>query len=576
MRLSFVRLAAMLGVLTLGGAASAFVLATSVPELPPSPVVPSGEPPLPALRVAGHVLPEGDDRVGKALDFTRKYATGDIKLRFPDGKTVPISRADLGLEIDRMRLAEFIKDASAKDGVLARARQARSLDGPVDVPLPLTISGERALNKLLDLKQRVDRPQEDATINLDPKSRSVRPEKIGYQLDVYGTLSRLESAFRNGQTTVDADVRELVPARRAAELASVKFDEVLGWFETRYSSVGPAKERTYNLRLASSQLDGLVLMPGEVFDFNKVVGPRDEASGYKVATVIASGELVDGLGGGTCQVSGTLHAAAFFAGLEIVERYPHSRPSSYMPLGLDATVSYPNITYRFRNNFDFPVVLHERVADGVVRAEILGPSRKHTVSFFRRIDDILPFEELERETDKLPAGERVVTQRGVPGFVATSSRLVRNGAYGERTKWREKYPPTTQIIAVGTGDPDRKPAVKQDAHPEYTVDEYLVVTQGPPTRAKDTASGMVWNGTDGRTGEKGWIKKLGFEKTPLDDEKTDDEKKDDDKKKADEPKNGDKKKNDKKPAKDPKKDDKKKPDAKDDKKPKKSAKKGSQ
>src|SRR5690606_9944049 len=120
-------------------------------------------------------------------------------------------------------------------------------------------------------------------------------------------------------------------------------------------------------------------MPGEEFDFNAVVGPRDEAHGYRVATVIAQGELVDGLGGGTCQISGTLHAAALFAGLEIAERYPHSRPSSYIKLGLDATVAYPSITYRVRNPFDYPVVLHEKVAGGVVRAEILGPERKHTV-----------------------------------------------------------------------------------------------------------------------------------------------------------------------------------------------------
>ena len=540
------RLAAIVGVLAVGGSASAYLLTpkdepVKAPEAKPAIA-------LPALKIAGHVLPEGEDRIGKALDLVRKYAAGEVKLRLPDGKVVPITRADLGLEIDRMRLAEFVREASLESGPLANAQRARGSSEAVEVPLPLILSGERALGKLLDLKGQIDSPAQDAVINLD--TRTIKPEKIGYQLDVYGTLARLESAFRKGQTTVDADVQELIPKRRAKELEAVKFDEVLGFFETRYSSVGPAKERTYNLRLAASKLDGLVLMPGETFDFNKVVGPRDEANGYRVATVIAQGELVDGLGGGTCQISGTLHAAVFFAGLEIVERYPHSRPSSYLTLGLDATVSYPNITYRFRNNFDFPVVLHERVAGGVVRAEILGPARKQTVSYFRRIDEILPFEEVERESEKLAKGERLVTQRGIPGFVATSSRLVRNGAYGERTKWREKYPPTTQIVAVGTGPDDRKPGLKKDSHAEYTVDEYLVITQGPPTQPKDPASGMVWNAVDGRTGERGWIKKLGFEKTPLEDEPEDEEKADAKDEKKDEKKDD---KSAKKPAKgDPK------------------------
>src|SRR5690606_26048446 len=101
-------------------------------------------------------------------------------------------------------------------------------------------------------------------------------------------------------------------------------DHVLSAFETSYDVSMRAEARTYNLRLAASKLDGTVLLPGETFDFNATVGPRDEANGYKVAPVIAQGELVDGIGGGTCQISGTLHGAAFFAGLRMVERYPHT------------------------------------------------------------------------------------------------------------------------------------------------------------------------------------------------------------------------------------------------------------
>ena len=111
---------------------------------------------------------------------------------------------------------------------------------------------------------------------------------------------------------------DLLARTGVAMAPGIDFDTVLGFFETRYNTAKKYADRTYNLRLAASRLDGMVLMPGDVFDFNEVVGPRDEAHGYKVAPVIAQGELVDGIGGGTCQVSGTLHAAAFFAGLEIV------------------------------------------------------------------------------------------------------------------------------------------------------------------------------------------------------------------------------------------------------------------
>lgn len=532
--------AALLALLAGGGGAVAYVLR-------PAPVVRPAAPeiPVPALRVAGHPLPVEGDAIGEALNLVRRYALGEIKLRLPDGREVAISRADFGLEIDRLRLAEFVKEARVQGSPIARAhaRSPRASE-PIDVPLPILVDGERALAKLVDMKAEIDAPSQDAFINLE--TRQVKPEKVGYRLDVYTTLARLEAAFRRGETKVDAAVEQVVPKRVSAQLAGVDFDSVLGFFETRYNTAKKYADRTYNLRLAASKLDGMVLLPGEVFDFNEVVGPRDEANGYKVAPVIAQGELVDGIGGGTCQVSGTLHAAAFFAGLEVVERYPHSRPSSYIPLGLDATVSYPNITYRFRNNFDFPVVLHEKVAGGVVRAEILGPSRKLTVSFFRRIDDVLPFEEVERESDKLPRGERVVVQRGVPGFVATSSRLVRDGAYGERSKWTERYPPTTQIVAVGTGPEELEPRLKQDSHPEYTVDEYRVMTQGPALRSKDDPNGgMTDNRVPGRTGSAGWIKALGFEKTPLDDGASDDKKDEDVRPKDDKEKPKDAKPSDK-------------------------------
>jgi hypothetical protein len=189
-------------------------------------------------------------------------------------------------------------------------------------------------------------------------------------------------------------------------------------------------------------------------------------------------------------------------------------------MGLDATVAYPSITYRFRNSLDVPIVLREKVAGGIVRAEILGPERKLTVSYFRRIDEVLPFEEAVRETKKLPEGERVVTQRGIPGFRATSSRVVRDGAYAERTKWSERYPPTTQIVSVGIGEEGTKARVQPDTHAEYTVDEVLVMTQGPAIRTPgaveaERGGGMIEQRTPGKTGEAGWIEKLGLAKTPV-------------------------------------------------------------
>jgi vancomycin resistance protein YoaR len=500
------RFAAMIAVFVTSGLAITYLV------LPPAPEEQGPKPP-PVLRVAGTPVPMTGDVVANALDLVRRYASGELTIKLPDGSGRKIRRGQLGAEIDRVRLAEFVREAVVPESPVRRVHERVRSGQPLDVPIPVLLNADTAIAKLLDLKAELDSPAMDAFVDLAEKK--LKPEKIGHRLDVYGTLARIDAAFRAGKDEVEAAVEKVPPRLLASALGNVKFDQVLGYFETRYSVGGKYKDRTYNLRLAASKLDGAVVMPGEVFDFNDVVGPRDEAHGYRVAPVIAQGELVDGLGGGTCQISGTLHGAAFFAGLEIVERYPHSRPSYYIKLGLDATVVYPTINFRFKNPFDFPIVLHQTVTNGVVRAEVLGPSRKLTVTYFRRIDEVLPFEETERESAKLPEGKRVLAQRGIPGFKTTSSRVVRDGAYAVRYKWSDTYPPTTQIINVGTGPRELESKAVDDNHPEYVVDEYLVITQGPDIRTPgvkdpEPGGGTIESREPGRTGERGWTERAGF------------------------------------------------------------------
>jgi len=491
---------------------------------PPAEEQATPEPP-PVLRVAGQAVQLTGDPAANALDLVRRYAHGEITIRFPSGATRKLRRGALGVEIDRVRLSDFVREALRPESAVRREHNARKPGAPLDVPLPIVIDAEAAAAKLFEMKGELDAAAQDAYVDLTRKV--LVPEKVGHWLDVYGTIARIDAAFRRGDDSVDAAVEVIEPRLKAAELGNVKFDQVLGYFETRYTNNSKSADRVYNLRQAAAKLDGAVVLPGQVFDFNGVVGPRDEAHGYRMAAVIAQGELVDGLGGGTCQISGTLHGAVFFAGLEIVERFPHSRPSYYIKLGLDATVVYPTINFRFRNNFDFPIVLHESVQGGVVRAEILGPKRKLTVTYFRRIDEVVPFEEVERPTPKLPEGVRSLAQRGIPGFKTTSSRVVRDGAYAVREKWTDNYPPTQQIIQVGTGPSDLKAEPHDDTHPEYTADEYMTVTQGPDIRTPGTSGaeaggGTVENREPGKTGDAGWYAKAGFASyTPADGDKGD-------------------------------------------------------
>jgi vancomycin resistance protein YoaR len=414
----------------------------------------------------------------------------------------------LGAELDKLYLASLIRDARDRTSPLVRSFRARHATGALDLPAPITLERPLAIQALLALKDELDRVPADARLDLE--KRELVKEVWGRKLDVDASLAAIEDALRAGQSSARLVFREQRPRRLASELGNVDFGQVLGFFETRYDRSMRQEARTYNLRLAASRLDGYVLLPGETFDFNEVVGPRDEANGYKVAPVIAEGELVDGIGGGTCQISGTLHGAAFFAGLDIVERYPHTRPSAYIKMGLDATVVYPTINFRVKNSFSFPVVLHETVKNGVVRAEILGPRKPFTVTFIRRVLEAIPYEEIERPDKDLPRGRRVLGQRGVPGFKLRRYRIVRDGGRAVRDRWDDVYPPTTQIVRVGTGeDSDATAKVNDDGHPEYLADELLIMTEGGNDE-DDGSSNLSESREPGRFGENGWTRAAGM------------------------------------------------------------------
>jgi vancomycin resistance protein YoaR len=452
----------------------------------------------------------------------------------------------LGARVDDERLEAMVRDLD--DGKSALVRSATT--STLALPLAIRFDAKAAFAAIVALKEDFDRPAEDAKLDLD--ARKVLSESPGLRIDVYATLAALEDALKHGENRVKVTWVAVAPQLTKEKLAGVELTDTLGFFETKYATDRKHVDRTFNLRLAASRLNGKVILPGETFDFNQVVGPRDEAHGYRVAKVIADGELVDGMGGGTCQIAGTLHGAALFAGLDIVQRSPHTRPSYYIKMGLDAAVAYPAIDLKIRNPFPFPVVLKETVVGGMVHAEILGPRRTRVVTFVRKIEEVIPFPEREVGDDRLPEGKRVLVQRGIPGFKVRRYRIVRDGPNAVREKTDDTYPPTTQIWHVGTGEgATKKPSpaasgssiagreiaeshgasshLTTDDHPEYVADAYLAITQGPgigKSAGKDdddvlrhlnadafgaaggpAPSGMEEVRVAGETGTKGWTKK---------------------------------------------------------------------
>jgi len=458
---------------------------------------PHGEPPE-RLSLFGRELAPSRELADIAQERATERFRGWFNLVLPDGTSRPISYAALGVQPDRTRLRRSISALIAGRGS-SRAASSRV----VELVVPVQLDRDRATAVLLALKDELDQLASDAHLNLD--LQAIVPERPGRLLDLDRSLIAIERAMEHGEERAILAFDARRPARVAADLASVRHDALLGYFETRLDASPRSRDRTFNLQLAASRLDGHVLMPRETFDFNAVVGPRDEANGYRVASVLAEGDLVDGIGGGTSQISGTLHAAALFAGLSIAERHSPPRPSTYIDLGLDAAVAYPAINLRIGNPYDFPVVLRAMVAKGRMRAEVRGARRPYAITIIRRIDAATPFEQTERPDPTLPRGTRALAQRGVPGMDLHRYRIRREGAHARRQVVIDHYAPTPQIVRVGTGEGTLtigRPPI--DAAPEYLADELLVVTQ---TEKLDAP--LVEQRVAGRFGVPGWSKNIG-------------------------------------------------------------------
>lgn len=148
------------------------------------------------------------------------------------------------------------------------------------------------------------------------------------------------------------------------------FPDLLSSFSTNYAASNV--NRTTNLRLAANKINGTVVMPGETFSYNKVVGARTISAGYKEAPIYVQGQVVDGLGGGICQITSTLYNAAVYANLDITQRTNHQFVPSYVTASRDATVVYGALDFQFVNNRKYPIKIQCSVSGGVANFQIFG------------------------------------------------------------------------------------------------------------------------------------------------------------------------------------------------------------
>lgn len=243
----------------------------------------------------------------------------------------------------------------------------------------------------------------------------------------------------------------LEPEIKISNLKINAFPDKLTEFSTRYELDNV--NRVNNLELASNKINGTIVMPGEVFSYNKVVGERTISKGFKEATIYSGGKVVQGIGGGICQLSSMLYNVALTANLEIVSRSNHRFMTSYVQAGKDATVSWGTIDFCFKNTRSYPIKIISNISNGIAKVELYGikEEKEYEVVVETYILEEVPFKTTYIDDYTIEEGNQVITQVGMNGIKSITYKTIKyNGVtISNEVLSNDTYSTLEQIVRVG-------------------------------------------------------------------------------------------------------------------------------
>lgn len=307
--------------------------------------------------------------------------------------------------------------AKGREGnFLQRLREIRILRKQgLQIVAEMCYDKEKTVKILESIRQDTDQKPINASIKVKSGRINITPHQMGYMMDVALSVSRVEeSLLQRTLHDVELCVVELTP-----DIPTQMLDQIstrLAGFQTTFNTANEG--RVHNIKTACSKIDQKVLLPGEVFSMDKMLGDRTEKNGYRQAKVIVNNELVDGLGGGICQVTSTVYNAVLLSGLQVVERRNHTLPLSYIGVGRDATISQGYIDFKFKNNNSYTIVIEARITGNQVSVAIWGrkPQTGNSYRIRTKIIERTEAKGVEIVQDPtLKPGEQVVVREAVPG-----------------------------------------------------------------------------------------------------------------------------------------------------------------
>jgi len=408
------------------------------------------------LRVASEPLHPGADLREQLEARAERWGRHDVALDTGEVLRNP-SRAELGVRVDVDAMVRRV-NAYGRTGNPLRDLPELFAAWSGNADLPWIVETDRAaVESFVDeMAHQIDHPPQPPRI--DGRGRLVELSADGARLERAAAIAAIVTALAEERRAVQLPVEVLPSGVGDAALPALppaeRPPELLARYTTEFEDRGGERPRAHNVSTAAGYLDGAVIPAHGRLSFNDRVGARSFDRGYRLAHVILDGEMVDGVGGGVCQVASTLHAAAFFAGLRMVEHRPHSRPSAYIPMGLDATVVWPTVDLVMANPYPFPITVRARAEGGQMVVELWGARRVARVDWHRQTVATQSWGDRYIEDETVPEGRERVTQRGIRGFTILRERTIHddNGVHIETQRLR--YPPTDRVIRVPPGTLD--------------------------------------------------------------------------------------------------------------------------
>lgn len=398
----------------------------------------------------------------------------DIKNKVPDPVTeVTYCIEDEELIITRGKKGNTIDENELKNKII----QKTNLNCSEDIKVATYLTEPKDVN--------IDQIYEEVHAEVQDAYYTTNPFKV--YSEVIGIDFNLEEAKEILKEEKDEYVIPLVitkPTKTTKDIGTEAFPDKLSTCSTRYDATNLT--RTTNLQVAVNKINGVVVMPGETFSYNKTLGKRTAEAGYKDAAGYAGGKVVQMIGGGICQISSTLYDAVVYANLEIVERHNHAFLTSYLGAGKDATVVYGSLDFRFKNTRNYPIKIESYMQNGIVTVNMYGikEENEYEVEISTTILSYIPYEVIYENDSSLASGKEIVTQGGQKGCKSITYKILKqNGKEISRSVLStDTYSAMNKYITRGTKKTAQmQPSVPAVAPSEPTTPETPETPEEPET-----------------------------------------------------------------------------------------------